>query len=144
MFRLRRVHNDASFVDEIVDEEFVARHALFLFGKNGRTGRHEVESREFKSVKERLLQDLSWGGLPRIELVDDDHAGRGELVLRHHHDGRDLQLSHAAETLKSVARLWGSSAHLETREEQTARWIWSDGVEVRTGDRPYDRSAAAG
>ena len=32
---------------------------------------------------------------PQIELVDDDHAGRGELILRHHHDGRDLQLSHA-------------------------------------------------
>ncbi|MBL8863441.1 MAG: SpoVR family protein [Planctomycetes bacterium] len=142
VFRLRRVHNDASFVDEIVDEEFVTRHALFLFGKNGRTGRTEVETREFRAVKERLLQDLSWGGLPRIELVDDDREGRGELVLRHHHDGRDLQFAHAAETLKSLARLWGSAVHLETREEGNVRWLSSDGAELRSGDRPYEREHA--
>lgn len=140
IFRLRRAHNDASFVDAIVDEDFVARHALFLFGKNGRTGRTEVETREFRVVKERMLADLSWGGLPRIELVDDDHAGRGELILRHHHDGRDLQLAHAADTLKSVARLWGASVHIETREEATVRWISSDGAEIRTGERPYERA----
>jgi len=140
LFRLRRVHNDASFVDEIVDEEFVARNALFLFGKNGRTGRTEVVDREARAVKERLLQDLSWGGLPQIELVDDDHAGRGELILRHHHDGRDLQLSHAAETLKSLSRLWGASVHFETREESSVRWISSDGAEIRTGERPYERT----
>jgi len=141
LFRLRRVHNDASFVDEIVDEDFVARNALFLFGKNGRTGRTEVVDRDARAVKERLLQDLSWGGLPQIELVDDDHAGRGELVLRHHHDGRDLQLAHAAETLKSLSKLWGTSVHIETREEAAVRWISSDGREIRTGERPYERTA---
>ncbi len=140
LFRLRRVHNDASFVDEMVDDDFVARNALFLFGQNGRTGRTEVTDRETKAVKDRLLQDLSWGGLPQIELVDDDREGRGELVLRHHHDGRDLQLSHAAETLKSLARLWGSSVHIETREETNVRWISSDGSEVRTGEHPYERA----
>ncbi len=140
LFRLRRVHNDASFVDEIVDEDFVARNALFLFGKNGRTGRTEVVDRDARAVKERLLQDLSWGGLPQIELVDDDHGGRGELVLRHHHDGRDLQLAHAAETLKSLSKLWGTSVHIETREEAAVRWISSDGREIRTGERPYERT----
>jgi stage V sporulation protein R len=91
-------------------------------------GRTEVVDRDARAVKERLLQDLSWGGLPQIELVDDDHAGRGELVLRHHHDGRDLQLAHAAETLKSLSKLWGASVHLETREEAAVRWISSDGA----------------
>jgi stage V sporulation protein R len=140
LFRLRRVHNDASFVDEIVDEDFVARNALFLFGQNGRTGRTEVVDRDARAVKARLLQDLSWGGLPQIELVDDDFEGRGELVLRHHHDGRDLQLSHAAETLKSLSRLWGTWVHLGTREEASVRWISSEGGEVRTGERPYERA----
>jgi stage V sporulation protein R len=138
VFRLRRVHNDASFVDELVTEEFAARHALFLFGRNARTGRDEVETRDFKAVKERLLQDLSWGGLPRIEVVDDDLGGRGELVLRHHHDGRDLQLAHAAETLKSLARLWGAPTHIETREEQTLRWITSNGLTIQMGERPHE------
>ncbi len=140
LFRLRRIHNDASFVDELVDEDFVARHALFLFGKNGRTGRNEVLEREGRAVKERLLQDLAWGGLPRIELVDEQHEGRRELMLLHHHDGRDLQLAHAAETLKSLATLWGAPVHLETKEEGQTRRITSDGREIRTSDRPAERT----
>jgi len=63
-----------------------------------------------------------------------------ELILRHHHDGRDLQLSHAAETLKSLSRLWGTSVHIETRDEANVRWISSDGAEIRTGERPYERA----
>jgi len=134
LFRLRRVHNDASFVDEMVDEEFAERSQLFVYGRNGRTGRTEVLERSFREVKEKLLQDLAWGGLPQIELVDDDHEGRGELLLVHRHDGRDLQLASAGETLKGLADLWGKPAHLATMEEGQPRLLTSDGTQVKSAD----------
>jgi stage V sporulation protein R len=132
MFRLRRIHNDASIIDEIVDEEFARRNSLFLFGKNGRTGRTEVMDRGWQAVKERLLLDLAWGGLPRIEVVEEDHDGRGELLLQHHHDGRDLQLAHAGETLKNLARMWGKPVHLLTQEEGAGRKLKSAGKELES------------
>ena len=136
LFRLRRMHNDASFLDAIADEEFAEHSSLFVYGKNSRTGRTEVIERDWKTVKEKLLQELSWGGLPRIELVEDDHEGRGELALQHHHDGRDLELAAAGETLKSLAQLWKKPVHLFTLEEGAPRHLSSDGKEVRLSEPP--------
>jgi len=136
IFRLRRVHNDASFVDTLVDEEFAERSELFVYGKNGRTGRTEVLDRSFREVKEKLLQELAWGGLPQIELVSDGFEGRGELLLVHHHDGRDLELASAGETLKGIAELWGAPAHLVTQEEGQGRCLTSDGKIVKVIDPP--------
>ncbi len=136
LFRLRRMHNDASFLDAIADEEFAAQSDLFLYGRNARTGRTEVLERDWKSVKEKLLQELSWAGLPRIELVDDDHQGRGELVLEHRHDGRDLELAAAGEVLKQLAQLWKKPVHLYTQEEGAGRHLSSDGSEVRLSETP--------
>lgn len=138
IFRLRRIHNDASFIDEIVDEEFATQNELFVFGKNSRTGRTEVLDRSWLQVKEKLLQELAWGGLPQIELVDDDHEGRGELLLMHHHDGRDLQLGHAGETLKSLAHLWQRPVHLLTLEEGQGRRLTSDGKQVKASEAALD------
>jgi stage V sporulation protein R len=98
-----------------------------VFGRNSRTVRTEVLDRGWQQVKEKLLQELAWGGLPQIELVDDDCEGRGELLLRHHHDGRDLQLAHAGETLEHVARVWRKPVHLLTQEEGSGRKLTSDG-----------------
>ena len=134
LFRLRRAHNDASFLDELVDEEFARKNQLFLFGKNARTGRTEVLDRDWREVKEKLLQDLAWGGLPQIELVEDDHEGRGELLLVHRHDGRDLQLAHAGETLKNVARMWKKPVHLLTLEEGQGKKLTCDGASIKASD----------
>lgn len=134
IFRLRRVHNDASFIDEVFDESFAQKNQLFIYGRNHRTGRTEVLDRDWIEVKQKLLQQLAWGGLPQIELVDDDFEGREELHLVHRHDGRDLDLRAAGETLRQVALLWGRPAHLSTSEEGQGRRLTSDGQEIRTTD----------
>ncbi len=133
LFRLRRVHDDSSFLDELVDQEFVERSQLFLYGINARSGRAEVEGRDWRKVKERLLVDLSWGGLPRIELVSTDAEGGGELELAHHHDGRDLDLTQARETLLRLGTLWQRPVRLTTLEEGHRRLLRcaSGEVEVR-------------
>jgi hypothetical protein len=80
IFRLRRVHNDASLIDLLVDERFIDRQRLFLYGQNSKTGRTEVVERDPRRVKAKLMQDLSWGGLPQIELVGTAHGRREACV----------------------------------------------------------------
>jgi len=123
IFRLRRIHNDATFVDELLDEEFVERQLMFVFDRNGRSGRAEVADRDWRSVKQRMLLDLAWGGMPQIELAAVDPDGEGELVLVHRHDGRDLQLAKAQETLVRLGAVWGGPVHLRTKEEGQDRLV---------------------
>ena len=66
LFRLRRMHNDVSFIDELVDETFAARNQLFVYRTNSRTGRSEVTDRSWVAVKEQLLREMSWCGSPRL------------------------------------------------------------------------------
>jgi stage V sporulation protein R len=140
LFRLRKIHNDASFIDAVVDEEFAERSSLFVYDRNPKSGALEVVDRGWVEVKRRLLQGLSWGGAPRIELLDDDYEGRGELLLRHQYEGRELDLSEAGEVLKNLSRLWRRPVNLLTTARGQVRMVMSDGEELRTtevvGDGP--------
>lgn len=153
LFRLRKVHNDVSFIDELVDEEFARRSELFLYQRNARTGRMEVADRDWRAIKAQLLGQLASGGMPQIALVEADREGRGELLLEHRFDGRELQLDQAGETLRQLARLWGRPCHLETRSEGTPLRLSSDGEEVTSleleasaggagSDEPEERRAS--
>ena len=122
LMRLRRIHNDASFVDELVDETFCCNQLMFLFDQNARSGRPEVADRDWRKIKQRLLFDLAWGGLPQIALAGVDDAA-DELVLEHRHDGRDLQLEQAAASLERLAALWGGTVVLRTLEEGQGRLL---------------------
>jgi len=130
LFRLRAIHNDVSFIDALVDEDFARRSNLFLYQRNPRTGRMEVADRDWRPIKAQLLASMAGGGVPQIELVDANLEGRGELFLVHRFDGRELQLDQAGETLKQVAQLWKKPCHLATQVEGTPLRLTSNGEEV--------------
>ena len=117
LFQLRKIHNDVSFVDALVDETFAERNQLFTWSRSPRTGRAEIDGRDWKQVKQQLLQGLAWCGQPQIELVDDDHEGRGELCLVHRHDGRDLKIDEASDMLRTIQGLWRRPVRLYTQQE---------------------------
>ena len=143
LFQLRRVHNDTSFIDALVDEEFAERCSLFVYDRNPKSGALEVADRGWDEVKRRLLQGLSWGGTPRIELLDDDYEGRGELLLRHQFEGRELDLAEGGEVLKNLERLWRRPVHLLATEREQLRLVTCEGQELRAVDASGDESAEA-
>ena len=56
-------------------------------------------SREFKKVKDKLLFRLTNFGQPFIYVEDGNFENRGELLLKHKHEGVDLKIDHARDTL---------------------------------------------
>lgn len=130
LFRLRSIHNDVSFIDAVIDEEFAQRSNLFLYNRNPRTGRMEIADRDWRPIKTQLLASLTGGGVPQIELEESDYEGRGELLLRHVFDGRELQLDQAGETLRQVALIWKRPCHLLTQSEGSPLRLTTDGGEV--------------
>ena len=114
IFEVRRIHNDVTFVDTFLTPDFCRRHQLFSFKHNDQNETYEIESREFKKIKERLL-------VRPDQLRPADHPGQGwqlpepgELYLHHDHFGIDLKLDHAQDTLRHLNRLWTRPVHIET------------------------------
>ncbi len=127
IFEVRKLYNDVTFIDEFFTEEFCRDNKFFSFGFNERSGNWEVESREFKKVKEKLLFRLTNFGQPFIYVEDGNFENRGELLLRHHHEGIDLKMDHARDTLMGLNRVWKRPVNLLTRVESKGRLLRFDG-----------------
>ena len=53
IFEIRKSHNDITFIDEYLSAEFCERNQLFTYRYNPRTGRNEIDSREFDAIKKQ-------------------------------------------------------------------------------------------
>ncbi len=115
IFEVRRHHCDVTFIDEFLTEEFCHRNKLFVYGYNPRTQRREILTQDFGAVKEQFLKQLTNGGHPVIEVVDQNHDNRGELLLVHRWEDSDLKDNYARETLENLRRIWTRPVLLETQ-----------------------------
>jgi stage V sporulation protein R len=136
IFEVRRLYNDVTFIDEFFTLEFCREHKFFTFAENRRTGRAEIESREFKKVKDQLLQALTNFGQPFIYVVDANYLNRGELLLAHRHEGVDLKMGYARDTLRNLARIWRRPVSILTIVDDKAKRIRFDGAEIQINDEP--------
>jgi stage V sporulation protein R len=127
IFEVRRHYNDVTFIDEFLTLEFCREQKLFTFGYNEKHQRWEILEREFKKVKEKLLHMLTNFGQPVIAVEDGNHENRGELLLAHKHDGVDLKLDYARDTLRNVQMLWKRPVNLITKVEGRGTLFRFDG-----------------
>jgi stage V sporulation protein R len=129
IFEVRRVHNDITFIETYLTPEFCQKHRMFSFAYNDQSDQYVIESREFEKIKKRLLFSLTNFGKPWIYVVDGNYRNRGELLLRHEHNGIDLQLDRASDTLANVQSIWSRPVHLQTVVEEQPSMLSYDGSE---------------
>ena len=129
IFQVRALYNDVTFIDEFLTPDFVIEHKMYTFGFSARNDRFEIESREFKEVKEKLLFQLTNFGDPYIRVVDANYGNRGELLLEHQHAGMDLRGDYAKETLSSLTRVWKRPVAIATKVDNKPVLLRYDGKE---------------
>ncbi|MFZ5479734.1 MAG: SpoVR family protein [Myxococcota bacterium] len=127
IFEVRRTHNDVTFIDTFLTEDFCRRIGLFTYEFDRKSGEYLIDSREFADVKQKLLFMISNHGQPRVYVGDANHANRGELELVHEYEGVDVQLEWAGQVLGNLARVWGRPVHLRTRIENKDAVLHHDG-----------------
>jgi stage V sporulation protein R len=132
IFEVRALYNDVTFIDEFLTPDFCRDHKLFSFSWSNRNERYEIETREFKQVKEKLLFQLTNAGNPFIFVEDANYDNRGELLLKHDHQGIDLRADYAREVMKSLVRVWKRPVNLLTIVEAKQVMIRFDGREHST------------
>ena len=127
IFEVRRVANDLTFIDQYLTEDFCYEHKLFVYHFNRETGMYEIKNREFREIKQKILFQLTNFGKPIIYVQDGNYRNRGELYLKHVHEGIDLDIPYARETLMNIYRLWKRPVHLETVLQNRRRLLSYDG-----------------
>jgi stage V sporulation protein R len=136
IFEVRRLYNDVTFIDEFFTLEFCRQNRFFTFTENRRTGKTEIESREFKKIKDTMLQQLTNFGQPFIYVVEANYLNRGELLLAHRHEGVDLRLNYARDTLRNLERIWRRPVSILTVVDEKPKRIRYDGSEIQISDEP--------
>lgn len=104
LFQVRTVHTDVSFLEEFLTPEFALRQRLLA----------PEDLPRFAEAKRALLFRLTNLGYPIVELLDANHANRGELYLQHLYEGVELDLRKTRAVLENLRRLWGRPVHLKT------------------------------
>ncbi len=135
IFEVRRVHNDITFIDTFLTPEFCVRHGFFSYAYQEQAGQYVIESREFEKIKQRLLFGLTNFGKPWIYVVDGNYRNRGELLLRHQHNGVDLRLDQASDVLANLQFIWSRPVHLQTLVDGKPTMLSFDGTDhaIKTG-----------
>lgn len=127
LFQIRSIHNDVTFIDEFLDEDFCHRSKMFLYDYNPKTSKYVIVDRDFKKIKQAILKQLTNLGQPIIKIIDANYKNRGELYLIHYHDGEDLKYDYLVECLKNLYKIWTRPIHIETLFEGSKRRVFFEG-----------------
>lgn len=131
IFEVRRTHNDITFLEEFLTPEFCNRQQIFTYKYNPRSGRMEIDSREFEDIKKKLLTQLTNFGSPVIQVEDANFKNRKELLLKHVHGGVDLDMQFAQATMTNLYALWKRPINLSTTYEDKEVVFHFDGKEFK-------------
>lgn len=123
IFQVRKLYNDITFIDEFFTLEFCIEQKFYSFGYNERASSWEILSRDFEKVKKQLLDSLTNRGQPVIRVVDGNWNNTGELSLNHEHEGVDLDINQARDTLENLYKIWKRPVSIRTFVEEKARLL---------------------
>jgi stage V sporulation protein R len=115
IFEVRKVCNDLLFIDEFLDQAFCDKLKLYTYEFNRRTNQYEIVDRDHRKIKDKLLTMLTNLGQPFIYVTDGNYENKGELLLWHKHQGVDLDMKWARETMRSLSEIWRRPVNIETQ-----------------------------
>ncbi len=127
IFEVRRLYNDVTFIDTFLTQDFCRKQKLFTYAYNRQKGVYEISNRDFKKIKQKFLFGLTNLGRPIIYVEEANYKNRGELYLQHQHEGVDMKVSMAKDTLQNVQALWRRPVHLETVVKGSKELLTYDG-----------------
>lgn len=116
IFEVRRSDRDTSFLRRFLTVDIMRELELFQHEKRGkeRVVTKISDEENWAQVKETLIQNVGAGSIPVIKIEDADFGKNRTLLLKHYHDGRDLQLEYAEHTLRHIKALWEREVVLES------------------------------
>ena len=108
---------DFTFINTFIDQEFVAKHNLFVAGKRFNSTRMTwefyIKSKKAEDYKSMVIDTLYH---PPEIFVDKASSKKGILYLNHKFENKPLKMDFIENTMVGIEYLWGGPVHLETSE----------------------------
>jgi len=114
MREIRESHNDVTFIDEFLTQEFVDEHDYFTYEYMHSSDDYRATSTDYEDVKKKLMLQFTNFGKPTVTVADGNYRNRNELLLEHRYNGVSLDVGQARDTLERVFELWGRPVALRT------------------------------
>jgi len=112
----REVHNDITFLRNYLTEDMCQKLNLFSFSfkkSKDHTSIDETSDPDgWEKVRDSLIKTIGLNSVPVIyvEEMKKDHT----LILKHEHDGRDLDMQYDKKVFDYIQHLWGDPVKLFT------------------------------
>jgi stage V sporulation protein R len=118
-FFAREIDSDESFIRRYLTEDKARELNLFTFSSKGRknpdwTVDDIVDETGWNEVRSSLINQVGGNSIPVIYV---DNVEKDTLILRHEHDGRDLEIDYADRCVKNIIELWKGPVKLLTQLE---------------------------
>ena len=116
LFEVRTLECDQTFLHKYLTEKLVRELDLYTYRVEEHNGElvWVVDETDWRVVRNTLVDNMTNFGAPVITVEDGDWEHRGELYLKHHYDGKPLDMQRTTRCLRYLVRLWGRPVHLET------------------------------
>lgn len=118
-FEVRDTHDDVAALRLLLDEEDFRELNFFAYQnkKDGSAVVSEVTDHDdWKVVRNELIRNTGINMIPHIYVDRVEH--NGDLVLKHEHDGRDLDLDYADKVMEHIRKMWDKEVKLFTIIEE--------------------------
>ncbi len=125
MFEVRELDSDISFLRNYLTKELVEELDMYVFAKQGNDW--TITDKTWEVVRDQLVSSRVNGGFPYLTVDNGDYLKNGELYLRHHFEGMELDIKYVEKTLPYVYALWGKTVHLESKVEERQVLFSHDG-----------------
>jgi stage V sporulation protein R len=113
---VREVHNDITFLRKYLTQELCDDMNLFTYSHKKVHGYSTIDNvsdeRGWEMVRDDLIKNIGLNSIPivYVEEITKQHT----LILRHEHDGRDLDIPYAKKVHQYIEELWGDEVKLFT------------------------------
>ena len=113
---VREVYNDITFLRKYLTQEMCDEMNLFSYSfkkeKDYKTIDDVSDDLGWEKVRDDLIKLIGLGSVPvvYVEEMNKEHT----LILRHEHDGRDLDIPYAKKVHNYIEQLWGDEVKLFT------------------------------